>query len=120
MMPRLLSLALCVVACPALAQQYLQQPDIAACLARSAAQCVALGCDGKQTVYWWVCQPLTDGTAAIVIDTTRLEFGAVSPKGPGLNASEQQALQSNAAISAKLPAAVPDIDLSKPDPLTQR
>lgn len=104
-MPRLLSLFLCVVAWPALAQQYLPQADMATCLARSAAQCQALGCDGKQTVYWWECQPLTDGTAAVVIDTTRPEFGAVSPKGPGLNAAEQQTLQSKAAISAKLPVA---------------
>lgn len=112
-MRRLLSLALCVVAWPALAQQYLPQPDIATCLARSTAQCQALGCDGKQTVYWWACQPLTDGTAAVVIDTTRPEFGAVNPKGPGLNEAEQQALQSKAAISAKLPVAADPAAASK-------
>lgn len=84
-------------------QQYLTFPDIASAQARSAEQAKALGCDGT-TQYWWSVQPLIDGTAAVVVDTDRPEFGATHPqKGVGLGKGERDALQSKAAITPKLP-----------------
>jgi hypothetical protein len=62
----------------ALGQVYLVEPTNADCLARSAAQCTALGCDGVHTKYWWGCEDLnpptisggvsgSGGSAALVI-----------------------------------------------------
>lgn len=96
-------------AMPAAAQSYLLLPDMVACLAKSAAQCQALGCD-KTTTYWWACQPLTDGTAAIEVRPGDPQFdktttNAVAKSPVGLSASEQSALQTKAQMGAKLPAA---------------
>lgn len=84
-----------------------------ACLARSQAQCQALGCDGVVTKYWWTCIPLTDGTAAIEVrpgtpfDATTMNAVAKSPTG--LSGTEQGALQTKEQIDAKLPKdVVPD------------
>lgn len=85
-----------------MAQQYLPQPDMATCLARSAAQCQALGCQNG-TTYWWECRKLTDGTAAVTIDPTRPDFDSGHPRGPGLSAGERAALLARAEMSTKLP-----------------
>lgn len=99
----LLVIAIIITISPAFAQQYLPEPDLATCQARSAAQCQALGCDSTGTVYWWICQPLTDGAAAVRVETDRPDFGAVHPRGPGLTAPEQSALVVRTAMSTKLP-----------------
>lgn len=109
-MPRLLSLALCVVAWPALAQQYFEYPSMAECKARSAKQwqdiCAQPGMQcGPGTTENWSCVLLNDGkSGALVIETDRPDFAATHPKGPGLNTSEKAALQSKATINPKLPA----------------
>ena len=94
----------------AVAQSYLVEPSLAACQARSAAQCTALGCDGVHTVYWWTCQALTSGGAAVVVQLGNPWFGvtAVNKVGAaGLNAAEQLALQTATQLGALLPVAVP-------------
>lgn len=83
--------------------QYLTFPDLASAQARSAEQAKALGCDST-TPYWWAVQPLTDGTAAIVIDTVRADFAAVHPKGLGLTSNEIKGIVTEAVISPKLPS----------------
>lgn len=125
-MPRLLSLALCVVAWPALAQQYLEYPSMAECKARSAKQwqdiCAQPGMRcGPGTTENWSCQPLNDGkSAALVIEDDRPDFAATHPKGVGLNAGEKAALQSKAAISPKLPVADVAADAAAEAPATDK
>lgn len=99
----------CALFFPALvsAQQYLPQIDLTTCRQRSAQQCQALGCDGRKTIYWWDCAALTDGAAAVVIDPTRQDFAAVHPKGMGLTAAEQAALQTRTQLGTKLPDIIP-------------
>lgn len=96
-----------VLVSAAQAQTYLPQPDMATCLARSQAQCQALGCDGVNTRYWWTCIPLMDGTAAIEVrpgspfDATTTNLIARTPVG--LSGAEQGSLQTKEQIAPKLP-----------------
>lgn len=80
------------------AEKYLSYPDLAACLERSRQQCVAQGCDGVSTRYWWRCDEMKDGTAVLVIEPDRADFD-VTRKGMGLTAQEQSALKDNAGAS---------------------
>lgn len=59
--------ALLLLSSMASAQQYLPQTSAAAAATRSQQMCAAAKCDGQFTKYWWPVQPLTDGTASIVI-----------------------------------------------------
>lgn len=90
---------------------YLVMPDQASALARSQQQCQALGCDGVKTRYWWGVQPLSDGTAALVIDqagaSAATTTSAKAPQPTGLSAAEQSFLQSAAAIAPLLPVVAP-------------
>lgn len=96
---------------------YLIYPNQAACLARSQAQCVALGCDGVNTQYWWDCAtgPLksglvgptavTAGSYALRVQTTG-PFAAVHPVlGVGLTIVEQGKVVTPAIIAPVLPTA---------------
>ena len=87
---------------------------MAACLARSAAQCTALGCDGVKTIYWWACNPLTKstvgpnatGTTALEIRNGDASFGATTSNSnatAGLSTAEQSALQSRSIVGTALP-----------------
>jgi hypothetical protein len=97
------------------AQSYLIYTTQAACLARSQAMCVAMGCDGVNTKYWWSCDtgPLKSGMVgptavfagsyALRVDPSG-PFSAVHPaKGVGLSASEQTNLKGAAVIAPVLP-----------------
>jgi hypothetical protein len=97
------------------APTYLIFPNQAACLARSQAQCAALGCDGVNTIYWWDCSagPLksglvgptavTAGSYAMRIESTG-PFTAIHPaKAVGLTILEQSSLKTAAAIAPVLP-----------------
>lgn len=84
---------------------YLVHPDMAACLARSAAQCQRLGCQ-PGTTYWWSCEPLTDGTASVVIRPGDPDFGSTT-RGQGLNAAEITALKNRPALGTKLRDVIP-------------
>lgn len=89
-----------VLAGPAAAQTYLPQADLATAQARSQTQCAALGCDGVQTTYWWQVQPLSDGTAAVVVQPS-------GPFGPAaLTAPEQSALVSPTVLGTKIPTVI--------------
>jgi len=103
----------------ALGQTYLVEPSQAACLARSATQCTALGCDGVQTKYWWACQVLatatatggssgSGGTTAIQIapgdryfDVTTTNAKVATPTG--LSSAEQAAVQTVTQLGTALP-----------------
>jgi hypothetical protein len=94
-----------LASCSASAQSYLVQPNATGCLARTQAQCAALGCDGVLTKYWWPCQTLTDGTVAVVVQPS-------GPFGPSatvngvtgtLTTPEQAALVPPATLLTKLP-----------------
>jgi hypothetical protein len=97
------------------AQSFLIYTSQALCLVRSQAQCVALGCDGVHTIYWWSCDtgPLKSGMVgptAVFAGSYGLQvapsgpFSAVQPtKGVGLSAGEQTNLKSAAAIVPVLP-----------------
>jgi hypothetical protein len=88
---------------------YIVFPTLAQAQARSQAQCAALGCDGKFTVFWWNVVPLTDGTAAVEIQPSGT-FSTATAAGPcktscGLTANEQSQLQTATQLGTKLPAA---------------
>lgn len=109
-MRHLLAAAL-LLALPAQAQQYLPQSSLAACQARSAAQCTAMGCDGVKTVYWWSCQVLaavkSGGTTALVIQPGDPNFGVtttntIAKSATGLSAGEQAAVVSRNAMGSAL------------------
>jgi hypothetical protein len=95
-------------------KMYLAQPDLPTAQARSNQQARTLGCDGVLTQYWWSVQPLTDGTAAIVImpgtpfDVTT--SNAVSPQPVGLTADEQASLQGRAQLGTLLPNIITQAD----------
>jgi hypothetical protein len=75
---------------------------LAAAKARSQQQCVALGCDGVHTVYWWSVVSLADGTAAVVIDATG-PYSARTTAGTkiaGLSDGEIGALKTAAQLNA--------------------
>lgn len=96
---------------------YLIYPDQATCLARSKAQCVALGCDGVHTIYWWSCDtgPLKSGlvgSTAVAAGSyaMRLEsagpFAATHPqRSIGLTAAEGNKLVTSTAIAPVLSTA---------------
>jgi hypothetical protein len=99
------------------AQQYLIFANQPACQARAQQQCQALGCDGKQTIYWWDCStgPLSAGTVGATAVAAGSYAMAIQPsgiysisdtttKGSGtLTPSEQSSLVSAAAIAPVLP-----------------
>lgn len=107
-----LAFFLTLIATPALAQsaEYLIEPDQATCLARSAQQCAALGCDGIHSVYWWPCVSLSDGTYAIQT-TPGTPYGATTSNAVdqtpvGLSAAEQANLVTDVQLSAVVPQTV--------------
>lgn len=95
---------------------YLILPDLATALTRSEQQCIALGCDGKQTKYWWNVIPLKDGTAAI-------EVQADGPLAAQMRVKDQKGGQDKIGglvpneAAALVNAATIDPLLPKPDPL---
>lgn len=94
------------LASPAAAQSYLVEPSLPSAQARSAAQCAALGCV-ENTQYWWSVQPLTDGTAAVVIEPSgaysqQTTVGSVTA---GLTSAEIAALKTADQIAPLLPQA---------------
>ena len=110
---------LCLLAYPALAQNYLPQASIAAAQTRSASQCTTVKCDGTATKYWWPVISLTDSTAAIVVQpdsdygptvTKCIPPNAISPcvnTTGTLTAGEIAALQTRAQMGTKLPDILP-------------
>ena len=112
MMRAILVASLALLPFSVAAQSYLPQPSLATCLARSAAQCQALGCDGVNTVYWWPCQvltaPMSGNTSAIVVQPGDPAFGVTTTnnvaKSPtGLSPTEQSALKTRTAMGTALP-----------------
>lgn len=90
------ALAILLIASPAMAQSYLVEPSLSDAQARSQQQCLARGCDGVQTVYWWRAITLTNGQGALVIAPS----GDYGPAG--LTASESAALQAASQIGSLL------------------
>lgn len=92
-----------------MAENYLVHPTAQIALARSRAQAIALKCDGINTQYWWRVQPLTDGTAAIVIESTGPFGTGVTINGftGTLTGQETAALLSKATITPLLPPPFP-------------
>lgn len=86
------------------AQSYLPEATKSAAQTRSQQECTNRGCDGVQTVYWWDVQPLTDGTATIVIAPSG-DFG-----GSTLTAPEQASLTTANALGTKLPTRISQIN----------
>lgn len=103
---------LAVLGSEASAQSYLVQPNATGCLSRSQTQCVALGCDGTFTKYWWSCQALTDSTVALVIQPSG-PFSATTTVGShvnqGLSTSEQSSLQTETQLGTKLPWIITEV-----------
>jgi hypothetical protein len=92
-----------------MASTYLPQPSVAAAQARSNQQALALGCDGITSVYWWPVQPLTDGTATLVITPGTAQDVVTSTKkvlNVGLTAQEQSTIQTRAQLGTKLSSIV--------------
>jgi hypothetical protein len=98
---------------PAAAQTYLVEPDLPTAQARSAALWQSVECqpqpqcDAAQiTKYLLPVQPLTDGTAAVVVPAGAAP-GALFVRGDGVTASltapEQAALATAATLLTKLP-----------------
>lgn len=126
----------------AFAQQYLPQPAMTDCQARSAAQCQALGCDGVHTVYWWSCQSLTaadssGNTAAIVTMPGDPYYDATTPHqvlvknigqpgfhvaivATGLSPVEQAAIKSTNQMGALLPFLIPTLAFDQRFTVPQR
>ena len=103
-----LGILLLLIALPASAQSYLVEPTLAAAQTRSQQQCTILACDGVKTIYWWYVQPLTNGTAAIQINTSGL-YGVtttIKSSTAGLSPAEILALVSAASIAPLLPVVV--------------
>lgn len=95
----IISVIVIIFSLPVLAaEKYLSYQDMASCLERSRQQCVAQGCDGVSTKYWWRCTEMKDGTAVLVIEPDRADFD-VTRKGTGLTAQEQSALKDNTGAS---------------------
>ena len=99
-----LALLLTLIGSTAYAQTatYLVEPSLAACLTRSQTQCTKVGCDGKQTIYWWDCEPLQSGQAVLIIQPGDPQFDATTkvgpsaiPKSQGLSTAEQSQLTPN-------------------------
>lgn len=89
----IISVIVIIFSLPVLAaEKYLSYQDMASCLERSRQQCVAQGCDGKNTVYWWRCEKLENDTAVLVIEQDRTEFSETY-KGSGLSSQEQSTLK---------------------------
>lgn len=102
----------------AIGQTYLVEPTQSECFARSAQQCVAVGCDGVFTKYWWDCQVLaaetttggasgTGGTTGIIL-YAGTPFDATTTVGPtaipkGLSTAEQAAIQTQTQLGTALP-----------------
>lgn len=89
--------------------KYLVHPDIATCHARSAAMCVAVGCQ-KGTTEWWACTELKDGTAAMEIQRSG-DFGQSTTKGGKsgtLTNPEISSLKTSAEVAPLMPAAAAD------------
>lgn len=127
---------------PVLAQQYLPQPAMTDCQARSAAQCQALGCDGVHTTYWWACQSLTaaDGsgnTAAIITTPGDPYYDATTPHAvlvknigqpgfhvavaaTGLSAAEQAQIKTPTQLGTLLPFLIPTLAFDQRFTLPQR
>ena len=89
------------------AQVYLVDPKAAACLARRAAQCTAVGCDGVLTKYWWDCDLLAEQTTSGGVSgtggTTALVILPGTPYGEqGLTGAEQAAIQTEEQLGAAL------------------
>lgn len=105
-MKHILASVLFLASVGANAQTYLVLPDLKTAQDRSAQQCAALKCDGVNTKYWWPVQPLTDGTAAIVIDPAG-PFGSshtVNGKAGALTPGEVSALKTPAQVAPVMPA----------------
>lgn len=93
---------------------YLVHPDLKTAQDRSSAQAIALGCGrdpADVTKLWWDVQPLTDGSAAIVVipgtqsDATVSNAFARIPVG--LDVKEQGGLQPRAILATLLPDILP-------------
>ena len=100
---------------------YLIFSSQALCLQRSQQMCVAMGCDGVHTKYWWDCaagplsnglvgpNAVTAGSYAMRIEQSgRFSSAAsnsVSGGTQGLAAQEQSKLVTSAQIAPVLPAA---------------
>lgn len=95
-----LALAMTFLSSAAFAQSYLPQTNLATAQARSNQTCVAQGCDGVQTLYWWQAQELTDGTAVLVIQPS----GSYS--SAQLTGTEQLALVTATALGTKIPTVI--------------
>jgi hypothetical protein len=104
-----------LVASSSIAQNYLPEVTSNAALLRSQTQCQALRCDGVFTKYWWTVQPLTDGTAALVIQpgTPYDITDTVSGRTGALTAPEQTAVVPRSTIQSLIPA--PDAVVATPD-----
>ncbi len=87
--------------------KYLVFGTLAAAQARSSQQCIALHCDGVQTVYWWPVVSTTTGGAVQIrpgdpyFDVTTTNKVATA----GLTAPEQSALVPATSASLPIPAA---------------
>jgi hypothetical protein len=115
MLIRVLAIGVLFVADSVFAQappQYLVLADQPTAAARSQSQCTAVGCDGTLTKYWWSVQPLTDGTAAVVIQPATV-YDVKPPSGIGkcatcgLTVQEQAVLKTQAQVAPLLPAPAP-------------
>lgn len=116
--PLILAAAL-ACATPAAAQEsYLVYPTQSACQARSQQECVALGCDGVQTQFWWLCTgPFSAGVVGITVIAAGSYGLTIDVSGPfgvtattktvatptGLSAAEQLQLLTAAQLAALLP-----------------
>lgn len=93
---------------------YLIHPDRKAAEDRSSAQAAALGCGqgiADVTKLWWSVQPLTDGSAAIVVipDTQHdaMASNAFARVPVGLDTKEQSNLKPRLVMGTLLPNILP-------------
>jgi len=84
---------------------YLPEPSLAAAQARDAAYCVAVGCDGTGTIYWFPIHsnPASPGTTAYIEVWASGQYGyptnLVSGKNADLTPAEKSSLLTQAQVS---------------------
>lgn len=110
----ILPAALALIALPAWADQYLVLPDLKTAQDRSAVMCVAMGCDGIHTKWWWPVIELKDGTAAVVVGDDKTAYAATHPtKNRGLDGTERGKLKTEADVAPLKPVPVDPAGVGK-------
>jgi hypothetical protein len=82
--------------------KYFVMANVVSAKARSQAQCNSLGCDHTRSTFWWEVVPLTDGTAAVRVQSSGV-YGNAATIGPcavgcGLTPAEILTLQTAAQL----------------------